>query len=54
VLDAFLARPAAPLRDLDDVLAVDAWARRAARERLGAPAAPARAGAALAPLGGRA
>jgi 1-deoxy-D-xylulose-5-phosphate reductoisomerase len=53
VLEAFLARPAAALRDLDDVLAVDAWARRAARERLAAPPAPARA-AAHAPLGGRA
>ena len=43
----FLARPAAPLRDLDDVLAVDAWARRArARAPRGASsraAAPRRA-----------
>jgi 1-deoxy-D-xylulose-5-phosphate reductoisomerase len=54
VLDAFLARPAGPLRDLDDVLAVDAWARRAAREQLGARTAAPRAAAALAPLGGRA
>jgi 1-deoxy-D-xylulose-5-phosphate reductoisomerase len=53
VLESFLGRPAAPLRDLDDVLAVDAWARRAARERLAAPPAPARA-ASHAPLGGRA
>ena len=36
VLEDFLARPAAALRDLDDVLEVDAWARRAARERLAA------------------
>jgi 1-deoxy-D-xylulose-5-phosphate reductoisomerase len=34
VLEAFLARPASVLRDLDDVLAVDEWARGAARERL--------------------
>jgi len=50
VLDAFLARPAQPLRDLDDVLAVDEWARRAAREhlakRLAAPV-PARAAGSL-------
>jgi 1-deoxy-D-xylulose-5-phosphate reductoisomerase len=46
VLDEFMARPAAALRDLDDVLAVDEWARSAARERLAkrlAAAAPARA-----------
>jgi len=53
VLDRFVARPAAPLRDLEDVLAVDAWARRAARERLAeerAPAAP--RAAAISPMGG--
>jgi 1-deoxy-D-xylulose-5-phosphate reductoisomerase len=46
VLEAFLARPASALRDLDDVLAVDEWARRAARDRLAkrlAAAVPARA-----------
>jgi 1-deoxy-D-xylulose-5-phosphate reductoisomerase len=36
VLESFLARPEAELGDLDDVLAVDDWARRAARERLSA------------------
>jgi 1-deoxy-D-xylulose-5-phosphate reductoisomerase len=53
VLEDFLARPAAALRDLDDVLAVDAWARRAARERLAAKfgAAPARRAAAASPRG---
>ena len=53
VLEDFLARPAALLRDLDDVLAVDAWARRAARERLAAKfgAAEARRAPALAPRG---
>ena len=36
VLDAFLAdRSAARLSDLDDVLQVDAWARRSARELIG-------------------
>lgn len=56
VLDAFLARPAAALRDLDDVLAVDDWARRAARERLAAerPAAPTPRGLASSPVGGSA
>jgi 1-deoxy-D-xylulose-5-phosphate reductoisomerase len=50
VLEAFLARPAAALRDLDDVLAVDEWARRAARERIAkrlAAAAPSRAAGTL-------
>lgn len=53
VLERFLAGPAAPLRDLDDVLAVDLWARRAARERL-AKERPAAAGRPLAtpPPGG--
>jgi 1-deoxy-D-xylulose-5-phosphate reductoisomerase len=55
VLERFLARPAAPLRDLEDVLAVDAWARRAAREQLaGGLSAPAPRPIAASPLGGRA
>jgi 1-deoxy-D-xylulose-5-phosphate reductoisomerase len=58
VLDAFAARPGAAVSHLDDVLAVDAWARRAARERLAvrfgarAPATP--EGAPAAAPGGRA
>ncbi|HEY7922718.1 MAG TPA: 1-deoxy-D-xylulose-5-phosphate reductoisomerase [Vicinamibacteria bacterium] len=58
VLDAFAARPGAAVSHLDDVLAVDAWARRAARERLAvrfgarAPATP--EGALAAAPGGRA
>jgi len=53
VLEEFLGRPAEPLRDLDDVLAVDAWARRAARERLAAKFGAAEAGPppALSPRG---
>jgi 1-deoxy-D-xylulose-5-phosphate reductoisomerase len=46
VLGAFLARPATPLAGLDDVLAADAFGRRAARERLAGGAAPPRAAAA--------
>lgn len=58
VLEGLTARAGAELSTLEDVLAVDAWARQAARERLAerfgvrAPAAPA-AAAAAAP-GGRA
>jgi 1-deoxy-D-xylulose-5-phosphate reductoisomerase len=58
VLDAFAAHPGAAVSHLDDVLAVDAWARRAARERLAvrfgawAPAPP--EGALAAAPGGRA
>lgn len=44
VLERFAGREGRPdLRDLDDVLAADAWGRRAAEERL--PRAPARASA---------
>jgi 1-deoxy-D-xylulose-5-phosphate reductoisomerase len=43
VLGAFLAQPATPLAGLDDVLAADAFGRRAARERLPVGAAPRRA-----------
>jgi len=55
VLDAFAARPAPAVSKLGDVLAVDAWARDAARarlaERFGARA-PAAHAAAAAPGGG--
>jgi 1-deoxy-D-xylulose-5-phosphate reductoisomerase len=58
VLEAFGARRSGAVSKLDDVLAVDAWARQAARERLAerfgarAPAAP--AGTLAAAPGGRA
>ena len=58
VLEAFGARRSGAVSKLDDVLAVDAWARQAARERLAerfgarAPAEP--AGTLAAAPGGRA
>jgi 1-deoxy-D-xylulose-5-phosphate reductoisomerase len=58
VLGAFSGRPAATVSSLEDVLAVDAWARHAARERLaerfGARAPVAPPGALAAAPGGRA
>ena len=58
VLDAFSAHSAAPVSKLDDVLAVDAWARRVAREalaeRFGGRASAAPAGAQAVAPGGRA